>query len=302
MKNINLFFVFLIILLSACKDQEKNDAHAGHDHEFTLVAFDYDQEAYEPVPIKYQITGQGDTLLFFVHGWNINQTYWAQQVQYFADRYRVATIDLPGHGSSGSERKNWTPESYAKDLRSVIERENLENVVLIGHSMSGDITLQTALMLPEKIVGLVGVDNYQNIDFEMNDEMRFQLSDVINAFEDDYVNTTEGFARQFLLQKTASEDIKTLVISDYKNADPNIAIPVLKHTFPSFARIKEKLPQLHIPLQLISCTRGETNEETLKKLCPKGVNIRYIDGSGHFPMIEKPEEFNRTLEELLRML
>jgi pimeloyl-ACP methyl ester carboxylesterase len=56
---------------------------------------------------------------------------------------------------------------------------------------------------------------------------------------------------------------------------------------------------LHIPLQLISCGRGDTNEEALKKACPKGVNIRYIDNAGHFPMIEKPTEFNMVLAELL---
>jgi pimeloyl-ACP methyl ester carboxylesterase len=299
MRKTFCYLCLSLLLLSACKNPETHDDHAGHDDEFTLVSFNYDPGAYEPAPLQYEITGQGDTALFFVHGWNIDQGYWAEQVPYFSARYRVVTIDLPGHGESGKERKNWTVESYAKDLVSVIERENLENVVLIGHSMSGDITLHTALQIPERVIGLVGVDNFQDIDFELNDEMRFQLSGVINEFERDYRQMTETFARQLLLTKTESEEIKNRVITDYKRADPAIAIPVLKYTFPSYARIKENLPRLHIPLQLISCGRGDTNEEALKKACPKGVNIRYIDNAGHFPMIEKPTEFNMVLAELL---
>lgn len=302
MRKTIFYLFFPLLLLSACKNQENHDDHAGHDHEFTLVNFNYDPNAYEPAPLKYDITGQGDTVLFFVHGWNIDRSYWTEQVSYFSDRYRVVTIDLPGHGASGKKRKNWTVESYAKDLVSVIEQENLEKVVLIGHSMSGDITLHAALRIPERIIGLVGVDNFQNIDFELNDEMRFQLSGVMNDFERDYQQMTEEFARQLLLTKTESEEIKARVIADYKSADPAIAIPVLKYTFPSYARIKENLPKLDLPLQLISCGRGDTNEEALKKACRKGVNIRYIDNAGHFPMIEKPTEFNMVLLELLTRL
>lgn len=302
MRKAICYLCLSLLLLSSCKNQETHDDHAGHDHEFTLVSFNYDPGAYEPVPLKYEISGQGDTALFFVHGWNIDQSYWAEQVPYFSARYRVVTIDLPGHGASGKNRKNWTVESYAKDLASVIEREDLKNVVLIGHSMSGDITLHTALQIPERVIGLVGVDNFQDIDFELNDEMRFQLSGVMNEFESDYQQMAEDFARQLLLAKTEREEIKDRVIADYKKADPVIAIPVLKYTFPSFARIKENLPKLQIPLQLISCGRGDTNEEALKRACRNRVNIRYIDNAGHFPMIEKPAEFNRVLAELLTRL
>lgn len=299
----NIFLALLpVLFVLACKNTDQaHDAHehAGHDDELRLVAFDYDPEAYEAVPLNYQIYGEGDTTLFFVHGWNIDQTYWAPQVDYFAPRYRVVTLDLPGHGKSEKGRRHWTPESYARDLRAVVEKENLKNVILIGHSMGGDFTLQTALMIPERVVGLVGVDNYKNIDFVLNDEARFQLSGFINTFEEDYAQSAEGFARQYLLDKTEGKDVIDRVITDYKKADPQIAVEVLKYTFASSARIKERLSKLHVPLLLISCSPGEVNEGSLRKACAKGLTIRYMENTGHFPMIERPGVFNEILTELL---
>jgi sigma-B regulation protein RsbQ len=51
--------------------------------------------------IDYQVKGNGDTTLLFVHGSYIDQTYWKGQVDYFNSEYKVVTIDLPGHGKSG---------------------------------------------------------------------------------------------------------------------------------------------------------------------------------------------------------
>ncbi len=95
--------------------------------------------------INYYQQGQGDTTLLFIHGWCIDGTYWKNQVEYFSKKYNVYAIDLPGFGKSKAERANWTIEEYANDVTAFIDTMNLRNVVIIGHSMAGDIMLQAAL-------------------------------------------------------------------------------------------------------------------------------------------------------------
>jgi pimeloyl-ACP methyl ester carboxylesterase len=102
------------------------------------------------VNIAYTDNGKGDTTLLFVHGWCINKSYWTNQVSYFGKKYRVVTIDLPGFGQSGKNRTVWNAISYGRDVDSVISQLNLKNVVLIGHSMAGDIVLEAAVNAPEK--------------------------------------------------------------------------------------------------------------------------------------------------------
>jgi pimeloyl-ACP methyl ester carboxylesterase len=120
------------------------------------------------VEINYFQQGQGDTTLLFLHGWCIDGTYWKNQVEYFSKNYNVYAIDLPGFGKSKAERTNWTIEEYANDVTAFIDIMNLKNVVIIGHSMAGEIMLQTALTNNPKIVGIVGVDNFKLLTLHLH--------------------------------------------------------------------------------------------------------------------------------------
>src|SRR5438874_9374588 len=101
------------------------------------------------VPIHYETRGQGEPALVFVHGWAIDSRYWDAQVPVFARDHRVVTLDLAGHGRSGRDRKDWTVAAFGQDVRAVVEALKLPKVVLIGHSMSGNVILAAARAMPE---------------------------------------------------------------------------------------------------------------------------------------------------------
>ena len=69
-----------------------------------------------------------------------------------------------GHEESGKARQNWTPESYARDVISVIDEIEAENLVLIGHDMGDEIILIASRTKSGNLVGIIGVDNFKNID------------------------------------------------------------------------------------------------------------------------------------------
>ena len=57
------------------------------------------------VPIHYSVAGKGEPALVFIHCWGCNRNFWENQVAEFSKTNRVVTIDMPGHGESGSGRK-----------------------------------------------------------------------------------------------------------------------------------------------------------------------------------------------------
>ena len=59
------------------------------------------------VPISYEIHGDGEPTLVFVHGWSCDARYWGAQVPYFSMRHRVIILDLAGHGHSGLGRSRY---------------------------------------------------------------------------------------------------------------------------------------------------------------------------------------------------
>jgi len=108
--------------------------------------------------INYQVSGKGDKTLLFVHGSYIDKTYWNEQVNYFSQGNRVVTLDLPGHGRSGRERKNWSVQSFAEDIVTLTKELDLKNVILIGHSLAADINLIAATSHPELFKEFIAID------------------------------------------------------------------------------------------------------------------------------------------------
>lgn len=251
------------------------------------------------VEINYYQQGKGDTTLLFLHGWCIDGTYWEKQVDYFSKNCNVYVIDLPGFGQSKAERTNWTIEEYANDVTVFIDTMNLKNVVIIGHSMAGEIMLQTALGNNSKIVGIVGVDNFKFIDVSFTPEQMKQMTDFFPMLQNDFKNSAPVYADMMLFHPTTSREVKDRVKSDFANYDSVIGYGTFINQMQYAYNDAQRLEQLNYKLYLINSDGFPTNETGLKNHCKNGFQAETISETGHYPMIEKPTEFNLILEKVL---
>ena len=251
------------------------------------------------VEINYFQQGEGNTTLLFLHGWCIDGTYWKNQVEHFSKNYNVFAIDLPGFGKSKAERTNWTIEEYANDVTAFIDTMNLKNVVIIGHSMAGEIMLQTALTNNPKIVGVVGVDNFKIIDVLFTPEQMKQMTDFFPMLQKDFKNSAPLYADLMLFHPTTSTEVKNRVKSDFANSDPFIGYGTFMNQMQYASTDAQRLEQLNYMLYLINSNGFPTNENGLKSHCKNSFHVETISATGHYPMIEKPTEFNFLLEKVL---
>ncbi len=248
--------------------------------------------------INYNITGNGDTTLLFVHGSYIDQTYWKQQVDYFSTNYKVVTFDLPGHGKSGTERKRWTTQSFAEDVLAVIKELDLKNVILIGHSWGGDINLIAATSHPKNIIGFIAIDFFKNAATALSPEYQQQAVSIEQKLKTDFANTNEQYARMALLTKETPIEITNRVVKDYRNAYQPMGKEITSEIFNVlFETEKKLLPQLKFKLFLINVDYQPTNEEPLKQYAGSGYELLHIKGTCHYPMLENPEGLNKALKK-----
>jgi pimeloyl-ACP methyl ester carboxylesterase len=274
-----------IFILNACNSTEKKD--------------DRPAVTVNDILIDYNQCGNGDTTLLFVHGWCINKEYWSDQEKYFCSRYKVVSIDLPGFGNSGKNRSNWTFEQYASDINEFIKAANLKNVILIGHSMSGDILLKTDTQYPESVIGIVGIDNLHKPGIKNTDGETKQIEDFFAMMDSSFSGTVEAYTKASLFPASADSSIVNRVVSDFKRNDPVIAIKVLRSLVDVSQQERDMMQQLKHKLYLVNSDMNPTQIDSLKKYCKSSAEVVYVKGTGHYPMIEKPDEFNKALEKVI---
>lgn len=282
--------LLIILFASACTTQRT----------ISFDPFNYDPQAYEKVELFYKMEGKGDTTLFFIHGWNLDHTIWQSQTAEFLPFYRIVLPDMAGCGKSGNNRRHWTVESFAKDITTIINNAHLTNVILVAHSMGGEIAVDAALANPGRVIGIIGIDNLKNVGMTIMEEDKKGMQPYIKNFIKNYSGMAEGMAREFVLSKDSA--IVHKIVDSYKNADPSIAVPTLMNLYPRAADVKNKLPRLSFPMKFIMSANTPYDEEAFRKYCTHGYKIVTVDSTGHFPMMERPIEFNRALHQLLLTL
>lgn len=107
-----------------------------------------------------------DTTLFFIHGLGSYSKAWEEQVIAFGASYNCLAIDLPGYGRSELRQQKATLGYYVETILAFInaseDRLRLKKIILVGHSMGGQIAVHLAYALQaeglENLIGLVLID------------------------------------------------------------------------------------------------------------------------------------------------
>ena len=212
-----IFFLFTTFLVACQSGNEKNASTPGASSSVSNNG----------VNISFTDTSNGDTTLLFVHGWAINKSYWQDQVNHFKKRFRVVTIDLPGFGESGKNRADWSVAEFGRDVDSVMEQLNLKNVILIGHSMSGDIVLEAALNAPQRVIGIVGIDNFKNFGEVPDSNFKKVYAQVIDSMRKNYSGVVVEYFGQQLFSKSTDSATRKRILSDVLHSDSMIAVNVM---------------------------------------------------------------------------
>jgi pimeloyl-ACP methyl ester carboxylesterase len=118
---------------------------------------------YHGIKINYYEAGQGPPIIL-LHGFGACAYVWHNLIPPLAAEHRVFTLDLKGHGYSDKPADgHYLVSDQADIVTDFIRRQDLHDLVIMGHSMGGGVTLMTYLKLretdPERIKKLVLIDS-----------------------------------------------------------------------------------------------------------------------------------------------
>lgn len=245
------------------------------------------------VPISYTVQGAGAVTLVFVHGWSCDSRYWRMQVPFFEEKCRVVTLDLAGHGHSGFQREIYTVEAFARDVKAVVEDIGAERVILIGHSMGGNIIAEAARMMPSRVRGLIGIDTLQSVEYKMSPQ---ELDDQMNAFDADFMKAADAFVRG-MFPRDADKGLVSWVAADVSAAPKQVAMSTYSEAMKPYVEGKaaEVFEGLEMPVRCINADLWPTDVEGNRRHMTS-FEAAVMKGVGHFLMMERPDEFNALLD------
>ena len=242
-------------------------------------------------------TGSG-TPLVLVHGFLGSSEMWNPQIKFFKENFRVIAPALPGFGKSRTMNSCDSIECMAKSILVFLEKKEIKNFNLLGHSMGGMIVQEMAKIAGEKILKLICYGTGPRGDipgrFETIDESRDKLK--INGLK----NTAHRIAKTWFIEE---ERAKYFYLCEeagnqtsVEAADNGLAAMKNWNGVKNLKNIKNET--------LI--VWGEQDKaynfnqvKTLNDKIPNSL-LKVIKGCSHNVHLEEPDEFNITVDKFLK--
>jgi len=281
-----------------------------------LYPFEVKHTSVHPdIDVAWCDEGEGEQTLLFIHGLAGYVPLWKYQIQELKKKYRCIAIDLPGNGKSPSGKFPYSMFFYAETVAKFIEKENLSNVVLCGHSMGGHVSIVLTLRYPHLVEKLILLAPSGIESFASHEVMGMQhFMDIGQWF---YANSShiDSTIKQSFYKENAESahiisDLKKL-IKEHSFQKWNSMISMLIKSMLN-EQVGQFLPSLSLPTLIIFGEKDEfipnrlihPLESTLSVAksgseCIKGSKYLLIPKAGHFVHIEKFAEVNALIDEFI---
>ena len=108
---------------------------------------------HKGINIHYSSAGNG-TAIILLHGFLEDRTMWDPFIEELSKQHQVVTMDLLGHGETGSLGSVHSMDDMAEAVKTVLKELNIKKSIILGHSMGGYVALAFAEKYPDEMIGL----------------------------------------------------------------------------------------------------------------------------------------------------
>jgi len=231
--------------------------------------------------------GTGSVPMLFAHSYAGSSEHWDAQLPHVRRRRRAVAMDLRGHGHSDPPPDgDYSVTALAEDIAAVADALELKRFVLVGHSMGGAAASAYVGKHPKRVAGLVLVGSPGKADPK-------QKQQVMGALQADYDKTMAGYWASLL--EGAQPDVRETLEAGMRSVKREASLAMIAALFDY-----DPLPALksYDGAKLIIDTVHGEGPTALHNQMPD-IARKVIPDTSHWPHMDKPQEFNRLLDEFL---
>lgn len=269
--------------------------------------------------VSYVDIGEGENACIFVHGLANSWHFWLETLPTVSQHRRAIALDLPGFGSSQVHLGRLTIQVAATAIERLRQELSLEEVTLVGHSMGGIVAVEAAAQYPDTTRGVVlaGGTLVSVIDF-FHDPLRTlrRRPKAVSSFLLEVASASLPLfpaARRLLV---GNDMLRRVALGTYAQHPERLQADLLLQALSGVGKpgvlpavlngfgynLYATLDKVRCPVLLIAGADDRLipvdDVETFASRCLDAQTV-IIDDAGHWPMFERPTEFNHHLLEFL---
>lgn len=247
---------------------------------------------YKDFKLYYNKIGTGNQNILILPGWGNTRETFRYIIDHFKEKYTIYIIDYPGFGNSPIINKELTIYDYAGMINKFINKNNINDPIIISHSFGGRITaiLINKYNIPAKKIILIDVAGIKRFN------IKIFIKQKIYKFIKIMINLLPLKYRYIIYKKT----FNYFSSNDYKNLPPN-----MYKTFKNIIKenIKNHYKKIKTGTLIIW---GKNDKDTpikdayLLNRIIKSSKLIIYKNSGHFSYLDNIEKINKEIEEYIK--
>lgn len=236
--------------------------------------------------------------IVFTHGLTANHTMFDKQVEYFRENYTLIVWDVPLHGLS-RPYQNFSYENTAKELKAILNKEEINKVILVGMSMGGYPSQEFAYLYPEYVDRMVMLDTTPfGIEFYSKSDLWWlkHVATIGKFF-------TDNFLRKSMAKSVSKTDYSyKKMIEMLKSLSKADIIDQMDIAYGKFTE-ENKNVQFECPVLLLvgdSDITGKVKQYNKAWSKATGYPLHIIKNAAHFSNADNPEQVNLEIENFIQ--
>jgi sigma-B regulation protein RsbQ len=253
-----------------------------------------------------RVFGKGTQPMLFAHGFGCDQNMWRFLTPAFEENYKIVLFDYVGSGRSDCAA--WNPErystlqGYAQDILDICHELHLENVILVGHSVSSMTGLLAAIEEPHRFERLIMVGPspcYINDAGYIGGFERSDIEGLLDTMEKNYIGWA-NFMAPAIMGRPDQPQLGTELAESFCSTDPTIARRFAEATF--FSDNRSDLHKARVPSLILQCSDDIIAPTAVGDYLAKHIphsTLQVMKATGHCPHMSEPEETIRLIKDYL---
>jgi len=252
------------------------------------------------------MTGKGDKVMLFAHGFGCDQNSWQFITEAFEDDYKVILFDYVGSGKSDisayTSNRYCRLEGYAQDVLEICGELKLKDIIFVGHSVSSMIGMLAALQQPslfDKLVFVGPSPRYLNDEGYHGGFERADLETLFEFMDSNYLGWSSQLAPAIMGNPDRPE-LGDFLTNSFCSTNPDVAKEFARVTF--FSDSRSDLPKLKVKSLTLQCTDDIIAPLNIGAYIQENTpfnTLRLMEASGHCPHISHPQETINAIKTFL---